>query len=100
MIAFLGNPATLEDKYLIGSLKRCQTVGDHDHGSASHETHQTFHDKPLRLYIEGCGGFIQNQYGAVADERARNANSLPLSTRKRHSPVADYGLVTVRHFHD
>jgi hypothetical protein len=69
-------------------------VRDGDNGPAPHETVETLHHLVLRLSIRAPPSvLVQYENRRVADERARDADPLPLTARHRDSPFADQSMV-------
>ena len=66
-----------------------QPVGDGEHRSSFHQSFQGFDDQSLRFGIQGCSRFIENQDRVIADDCARDADTLPLTAGEGISAVAD-----------
>src|SRR2546427_894613 len=66
-----------------------QPVRDGDDGPAPHQAIQCLADGFLRLAVERRGRFIEQKNWRILEERAGNADALPLPGRELHAPVAD-----------
>src|SRR5271154_5749831 len=61
---------------------------------------ESVHDEFLRFRIQRRRRFIQYQDRVVTNNRASNADALPLSTGKSVPAVADHAVVSMRHLID
>ncbi len=66
---------------MIWSASRmvAKPVGDGDDGASLHQPLEGFNDQLLGFAIEGGGGFVEQQNGAVADHDAGDADALALA---------------------
>ena len=62
----------------IKTAQARQPVSDGDNGPASHQTVQGVPDSFLRLAVERRGCLIEQKNGRIFEERAGNADALPL----------------------
>src|SRR5260370_3251521 len=62
-------------------------VSDGENGPASHQTVQGVPDSFLRLAVERRGCLIEQKNGRIFEERAGNADALPLPGRQLHACV-------------
>ena len=69
-------------------------------GAALHETLQGFHDDFFGFGVESSGGFVQDEYGIVADDGAGDTDALTLASGERVAAIANEGVVAMRHFGD
>ena len=98
--AFLGDHAVFENEDFVGIPDCAQPVRDGDHGAPLHEPLQSVDHQFFRLGVERGGGFIENKDRRVADDRAGNADALPLAARERETALAHQGFVTFGHAGD
>src|SRR5215831_7340960 len=71
-------------------------MGYHDGRSSARCVHQRLLDELFGHGIEmGCR-LIEEEKGWVADDRARNGDSLSLAARDHRSPFADEGIESLR----
>ena len=88
MGAFLGNHAVFENEDFVGIPDRAQAMRDGDHGPSLHKPVKSVDHQFFRLGIEGGGGLIENQDRRIADDRAGDADALPLAAREREAALA------------
>src|SRR6266852_7714831 len=73
---------------------------DHESSSPNHQVGQRLLHKHLGLRIQLRGGFVENQNRRIFQDRARNSDTLPLSSAQARSAFADYRIVPARQLHD
>ena len=100
MRTFFGDNAVFEDDDLVRLAYGAQAMCDHDDRAAFHQLSQGVNHQVLRFGVECRRRLVQDHDRAVANDGARNANTLTLATRKRVSAFADDRVVTVRHAAD
>ena len=71
---------------------------DRDDGAALGEAVEGLLDEALALVIEGGSGFVEDEHGRIAQDRARDGEALALATGERDAALADGRLVALRHF--
>src|SRR6266478_8543133 len=95
--ALLRDTAILQDDDLVGIADGAQAVSNGDHGAPLHEAFECLHQQPLRLGIERRSGLVEDEDGRVADDRARDADALPLAAGERLASFAQQSVVTLGH---
>src|ERR1700682_5953409 len=95
--ALLRDAAIFQDDDLVGIADGAQAVSNGADGAPLHEAFECLHHQPLRLGIERRGGLVEDEDGRVADDRARDADALPLATGERLASFAQQGVVTLGH---
>src|SRR5467141_1973904 len=95
--ALLRDTTILQDDDLVGIADGAQAVSNGDDGAPLHEAFERLHHQPLRLGIERRSGLVEDEDGRVADDRARDADALPLATGERLASFAQQGVVTHGH---
>src|SRR5882762_10884262 len=95
--ALLRDTAILQDDDLVGIADGAQAVSNGDDGAPLHEAFERLHHQPLRLGVERRSGLVEDEDGRVADDRARDADALPLATGERLASFAQQGVVTLGH---
>src|SRR6266498_886137 len=73
---------------------------DCDDGPAAHQAIQCLADGFFRLAVERRGCFIEQKNWRILEERAGNADALPLPGRQPHAPVADNRCNALRKIFD
>ena len=96
MASELGNPAALEDGDLIRLADRRQPVGDRQRRAAFRELVERGLDGSLGLGVEGARRLVEDQDRRVAQDRARDRDSLLLAAGEAVAALADKRVVTVR----
>ena len=100
MRTFFGDNPVFEDNDLVRLAYGAQAMGDHDDRSAFHQLSQGVNHQVLRFGVECSRRLVQDHDWAIANDGARDANTLALASRKRVSAFAYDGVVTVRHATD
>src|ERR1019366_8882530 len=52
------------------------------------------------VHVNGAGGVVENEYGRIDQQRARNGDALALPTREGVPALADHRVVTLGEVHD
>src|SRR6266478_8924175 len=73
---------------------------DGDDGPAAHQAIQCLANSLLRLAVERRGRLIEQKNWRILEERAGNADALPLPGRELHAPVADNRCNALRQVFD
>src|SRR5208282_5905447 len=94
--AVFDNLSLLDDQNLIGAADRRKPMRDHERGAPLHQVGKTLLNQLLRFRVETGSGFIENQDARFRQNGAGYRNSLPLSSGKLYSALADDGVVLVR----
>src|SRR5215471_4560017 len=76
--AYFGHHAILEHNDLVSVPDRAQPVGDRDYGSSFHKPLQGVYYKFFRFCVEGRRWLIKDEDRRIADDRAGDADALPL----------------------
>src|SRR6476660_9451380 len=84
------------DDDLIGRQNRGESVGNCDHGLAGGKRLQRHLNLFFRFGIERRSGFVEKENRRIFQDRTRNGQSLLLPAGKKHSLVADEGVVFSR----
>ena len=94
--AALDDAALLDHQDLVGVAHRAQTVRD-DHRRAAAEEHvHGPRDALLALGVDARGGLVEDEDARVGQQRAREADELPLAGREAAAALLDVGVVAVR----
>ena len=81
--AVFGDDAAGEDDDLVGVADGAEPMGDGDDGLAFHELFEGVDDEFLGFAVEGGGGLVEQQDGAVANHDAGDADALALAAGER-----------------
>ena len=100
MRTFFGDNPVFEDNDLVRLAYGAQAMGDHDDRAAFHQLSQGVNHKVLRFGVECRRRLVQDHDRAIANDGARNANTLTLAARKRVPAFAYDSVVTMRHAAD
>ena len=71
-----------------------------DRRATAHQFLERGLDNVLGLGVQRIGGLIQNQNRSIADQRARDGETLALAAGKGHTLFADDGVEATRFFED
>lgn len=94
---FSDRAVVAEDDDCIGTLDGGEAMSNADSCViATQKRGQGTVDQSLRLGIESGGGFVENQDIGVLDQRARNGNSLFLTTRQLCTAGSDMSVESIR----
>src|SRR6266436_6656296 len=85
----LDDTPLLHDQNLVRSLYRREAVSDGYHGSPFDQFLQGCLNEPFYLGVERTGGFVQQQIGSLAQERACDSHPLLLTTGEPVAAFAD-----------
>ena len=96
----LADPSRLQHDDPIEIAQARQPVCDCDDGSAAHQAIQCLADGFLRIAVERRGCFIEQKNWRILEERAGNADTLPLPGRQLYAPVADNRCNALRQIFD
>ena len=86
---------SLRTMILSASRIVLKPVRDGDHGAPLHQPLQSVDHQFFRLGVERGGGFIENKDRRVADDRAGDADALPLAAGERETALAHQGVVAL-----
>ena len=100
MRTFFGDNPVFEDNDLVRLAYGAQAMCDHDDRSAFHQLSQGVNHEVLRFGVECRRRLVQDHDRAIANDGARDANTLALTARKRVSAFAYDSVVTMRHAAD
>ena len=100
VVAALHDGSVLYHEDHVGPANRGEAVSDHDGRLALHQPVQSLEDQLFRGRVETRAGLVQNQDGAVADHGASDGDALALAAGEGHAPLANHGVVTLRHLLD
>ena len=92
MVAFLDDPAVLEDDDAVGVLDGGEAVRDHDGRAAVQHDVEAFLDLRLGERIDAGGGLVEDDDGRVLHQHAREGDQLALAHRQRLAVLADLGV--------
>ena len=79
----------LQDQDVVDLLHRAQAMGDHHPGAALEQRLECVLDLALRDRVEPCRRLVQDHDGGIAQERARQGESLRLARGQGELPAAD-----------
>src|SRR5271163_1440382 len=91
------HPTSSDHDDLVGIADGAEPVSNCDYGPALHQLFQGLNHQLLGFAIEGSGGLVQQQDGAIAYDHARYSKPLPLATGKRGTALTDHSVVALRH---
>jgi hypothetical protein len=94
--AFLDDPAVVQNHQPVGPAHGAEPVGDDQGGPAHQKAFQSILHQSLALGIETAGGFIENEYGRILEDRPGDGNPLPLAARKLDPPFANDRVIAGR----
>ena len=77
--ALLHQAALMHDQDVIGMAKAAQTMGYEQHRAAAIHLCQISGDLLFGVYIQGTGGFIENQQPGSLQYHPRNGHALSLA---------------------
>ena len=80
----------------IGYLQERRTVRDDDRCPLPGEEAQRVADPIFGLFIQGGGGFVEDQHGGILQKCTGDCNSLTLSFRERAPSLTDDRIVARR----
>src|SRR5262245_48234675 len=89
----LGYRPVIEHENRVSAAERVEVMRDHDDGAAPCQSFQPFENDTFRFGIEGRGRFVEDQNRRIANECARNAETLTLPARQRDATFADWRVV-------
>ena len=95
MGARLYDDSVMENHDGLRVSERAEPVRDHDHGPFLHQSLQSLYDERFGFSIERRRRLVEDQDRRVANEGARDADALALSSRERRSALADDRVVTL-----
>ncbi len=93
MRAAFDDPSGVEHQDLVGAHNCRQTVGDDQGGTADCDLLQLGLDGLLGLRVEGRGGFVEDQYRRVLQQRAGDRHALLFAAGQLQAALADPRLV-------
>src|SRR5687768_16126992 len=96
MAALRDDRAALEHHDALGMLHGRQPVRDGEAAAALLERLQRLLDQPLARRVQRAGRLVEQQYGPVGKQRARNRQALPLAAGKRGAALAEQRVETLR----
>ena len=79
VLAALDDAAVVEYEDLVGAADGRKAVGDGEDGAAAHGFVEGVLDGALGFGVEGAGGFVEDEDGRVAQERAGDGEALALA---------------------
>ncbi len=80
---------------LVGFRDRAQPMGDHDRGPVLQQFSQRRLNQSFTFAVQVAGRFVQDQDFWIGQDRPRDGNSLPLSTREFDATFADHRVVAI-----
>ena len=95
MGAALDDASVVEHEDLIGVADRGQAVRDRDRGAPPGQLVERKLHGALGLGVERGGGLVEDQYGRVAKDRARDRDALLLAAGEAIAALADGRVVAV-----
>jgi len=88
--------AFFEHDDIVGMLHSRQPVRDYEHRALAHQPLERVLDQAFGFAVERAGGFIEDQYRCVFEQRACNRHALALSARKQCPALTDTAVQPVR----
>ena len=95
-----GDDAVVDDDDLVGVADGAEAMSDGDDGLALHEPFEGVDDEFFGLAVEGGGGLVEQEDGAVADHDAGDADALALASGEGGAALADQRVVAEGHAGD
>src|SRR6266851_1825358 len=100
VIALFRHNAFFQHNDFLGIADGAQPVRNGNHRPPFHQSFQRLDNLLFGFGVERGRRLVQDENGIIADQGPRNTDTLPLSARKRLSPVAHERVVSLRHFGD
>lgn len=94
--ALFCNVAVVDDNDAIGAANGRKSVGDDDGRAADHQVFEGLDDEAFGLGVEGAGGFVQDEYGAVPQNCSGYGDALALPARQVRSSLSEHRVKAVR----
>ena len=95
VLADLGDAALFENDKTVGSAESTEAVGDRDRRAAASQVLQCELNFAFGFGVHGGSGFVEDQDGRVDEQRAGDADALPLAAGKGHAALSDEAVVAV-----
>ena len=90
------DPPMRQFDHYIAVPQRRQSMRDQDYSEVRAQAFDGLHHRLLGFVVEGTGGFVTNENAAAFVERASDANTLTLTTRKPDAVLSNRRFVTSR----
>ena len=95
MCAGRNNLALIHQQNYIRIHNGRQPVGNNKAGSPLHQSAKSILNRHFANTVQRAGGFIQQQNIRVAQNRARNGNTLTLAAGKTHTFLANQRFIAL-----
>ena len=96
MAAGLDDAALVHHHDTVGALHGGEAVGNDERGAVLHQLFQRGLHQAFAFRVERRGGFVEQQDGAVGEERTGDGDALALTAGQAHAALPQVGVVALR----